>query len=166
VPAIASSIPMIITVKSLEIWMSNVDQVVPRTYTPTVYFYRPNGSPDFFSMDILKEALSKVLVPFYPMAGRLKRSPDGRIEINCNGEGVVLVEAVTDSAIDDFVDVLPTEELNRLIPKVGYSQEISSCPPPLFLQVNSLHNLLVSFILFDEIFISCLNHISLFLCIE
>lgn len=118
-----------------DLWLSNADQVVPRTYTPTVYFYRSNGSPDFFSLDILKEALSKVLVPFYPMAGRLKTSPDGRVEINCNGEGALLAEAVTDSAIDDFVDFSPTVELKRLIPKVSYSQEISSCPPPLFLQM-------------------------------
>lgn len=116
------------------LWMSNADQVVPRNYISAVYFYRPNGSPHFFSMDILKEALSKVLVPFYPMAGRLETTPDGRIEINCNGKGALLAEAVTDSAIDDFVDFSPTPELKQLIPKVTYSQEISSCPP-LFLQV-------------------------------
>lgn len=131
---------MIITVKSAQmvrpaaptpqrdLWNSNVDLVVPRIHTASVYFYRPSGSPDFFSMQILRDALSKLLVPFYPMAGRLKRDPDGRIEINCNGEGVLLVEAITDSVIDDFGDFAPTMELKQLIPKVNYSEDISSYP--------------------------------------
>ncbi|XP_057871322.2 shikimate O-hydroxycinnamoyltransferase [Cryptomeria japonica] len=111
-----------------DLWNSNVDLVVPRIHTASVYFYRPTGSPDFFSIEILKEALSKVLVPFYPMAGRLKRDPDGRIEINCNGQGVLLVEAVTDSVIDDFGDFAPTMELNQLVPKVHYTEDISAYP--------------------------------------
>lgn len=101
-------------------------------------------------MDILEEALSKALVPFYPMAGRLKSSLNGRIEINCNAEGVLLVEAVTDSVIDDLGDFAPTMELKQLIPNPNYSQEISSYPPPFLLQVNWLRILMVSYVLFDE----------------
>lgn len=108
------------------LWNSNVDLVVPNFHTPSVYFYRPNGSPNFFDPKVLKEALSKALVPFYPMAGRLKRDEDGRIEIDCNGEGVLLVEAESDGVIDDFGDFAPTLELRRLIPAVDYSQGISS----------------------------------------
>lgn len=108
------------------LWNSNVDLVVPNFHTPSVYFYRPNGSPNFFDPKVLKEALSKALVPFYPMAGRLKRDEDGRIEIDCNGEGVLLVEAESDGEIDDFGDFAPTLELRRLIPAVDYSQGISS----------------------------------------
>uniref|UniRef100_A0A0D6R4N5 Shikimate O-hydroxycinnamoyltransferase n=1 Tax=Araucaria cunninghamii TaxID=56994 RepID=A0A0D6R4N5_ARACU len=112
----------------MDLWNSNVDLVVPRIHTPSVYFYRPTGSPDFFSMEVLKDALSKVLVPFYPMAGRLKRDADGRIEIHCAGQGVLLVEATTDSVIDDFGDFAPTMELKQLVPKVDYSEDISSYP--------------------------------------
>lgn len=110
------------------LWNSNVDLVVPRMHTPSVYFYRPNGSTNFFDPQILKEALSKALVPFYPMAGRLKRDEDCRIEIDCNGNGVLFVEAVTDAIIDDFGDFAPTMELKRLIPTVDYSGDISSYP--------------------------------------
>ncbi|PIA31828.1 hypothetical protein AQUCO_04800017v1 [Aquilegia coerulea] len=110
------------------LWNSNVDLVVPRMHTPSVYFYRPNGSPTFFDSHVLKEALSKALVPFYPMGGRLIRDEDGRIEINCNGAGVLFVEAVTDSIIDDFGDFAPTLELRQLIPTVDYSGDISSYP--------------------------------------
>jgi len=62
------------------------------------------------------------------MAGRLKRDLDGRIKINYNGEGILLVEAIEDSTIDDFGDFVPTMELKQLIPKVNYSEDISSYP--------------------------------------
>ncbi|OVA10306.1 Transferase [Macleaya cordata] len=112
----------------LNLWNSNVDLVVPRMHTPSVYFYRPNGSSNFFDGNVLKEALSKALVPFYPMAGRLKRDEDGRIEIDCSGQGVLLVEAETGSVVDDFGDFAPTLELRQLIPAVDYSGDISSYP--------------------------------------
>ncbi|CAB4303534.1 unnamed protein product [Prunus armeniaca] len=111
------------------LWNSNVDLVIPSIHTPSVYFYRPNqngASSNFFDPAVLKLALSKALVPFYPMAGRLKRDEDGRIEIDCNGEGVLFVEAETSSVIDDFGDFAPTLELRRLIPAVDYSAGISS----------------------------------------
>ncbi|XP_030470953.1 shikimate O-hydroxycinnamoyltransferase-like [Syzygium oleosum] len=110
------------------LWNSNVDLVVPSMHTPSVYFYRPNGSPDFFDPKVLKEGLSKALVPFYPMAGRLRRDEDGRIEIDCNAEGVLFVEAETNSVVDDFGDFAPTLELRKLIPVVDYSAGLSSYP--------------------------------------
>ena len=116
------------------LWNSNVDLVVPSFHTPSVYFYRPNGSDNFFDAQVVRDALSRVLVPFSPMAGRLARDEDGRIEIDCNGEGVLFVEARTDSSIDDFGDFAPTLELRQLVPAVDYSKGISS-NPLLVLQV-------------------------------
>ncbi|CAI9113849.1 OLC1v1014533C1 [Oldenlandia corymbosa var. corymbosa] len=108
------------------LWNSNVDLVVPNFHTPSVYFYRPNGSPNFFDAKVLKDALGRALVPFYPMAGRLKRDEDGRIEIDCNGEGVLFVEAESNGTVDDYGDFAPTLELRRLIPAVDYSLGIES----------------------------------------
>ncbi|XP_068648286.1 shikimate O-hydroxycinnamoyltransferase-like [Aristolochia californica] len=110
------------------LWNANVDLVVPRFHTPSVYFYRPNSASNFFDASVLKDALAKVLVPFYPMAGRLKRDEDGRVEINCNAEGVLFVVAETGSVIDDFGDFAPTMELKQLIPSVDYSQDMSTYP--------------------------------------
>lgn len=117
------------------LWNSNVDLVVPRMHTPSVYFYRPNGSHNFFDTNILKEAMSRALVPFYPMAGRLRRDEDGRIEINCNSNGVLFVDAVSETEVDDFGDFAPSMELNQLIPKIDYTEDISSYPL-LVVQVN------------------------------
>ncbi|GKA57977.1 shikimate O-hydroxycinnamoyltransferase-like protein [Tanacetum coccineum] len=110
----------------IKLWNSNVDLVVPNFHTPSVYFYRPNGASNFFDAKVMKDALSKVLVPFYPMGGRLKRDEDGRIEIDCQGQGVLFVEAESDSLIDDFGDFAPTLELRKLIPAVDYSLGIES----------------------------------------
>jgi shikimate O-hydroxycinnamoyltransferase len=57
----------------------------------------------------------------------LARDANARIEINCNGEGVLFIEAETDSAMGDFVDFKPSDELRQLIPTVDYS-DISSYP--------------------------------------
>lgn len=110
------------------LWNSNLDLVIPSIHTPSVYFYRPTGASNFFDPEIIKLGLSKALVPFYPMAGRLRRDDDGRIEIDCNGEGVLFVEAESNSVIDDFGDFAPTPELRRLIPPVDYSGGIASYP--------------------------------------
>ncbi|KAF5749497.1 shikimate O-hydroxycinnamoyltransferase-like [Tripterygium wilfordii] len=121
------------------LWSSNLDVVASRKHVSLVYFYRPitiNGSNrSFFDTGALKDSLSKVLVPFYPLAGRLGWDPDGRIQVNCNGEGALFVEAYTTSAINDFVDLkAPTSQLLSLVPVVDYSTHISSYPL-LLLQV-------------------------------
>ncbi|CAK7337220.1 unnamed protein product [Dovyalis caffra] len=110
------------------LWLSNLDLIHPRFYAPTLLLYSPNGSSNFFEAKALKEALRKVLVPFYPAAGRLARDENGRIEINCNGEGVVFVEAETDSTTAELGDFVPGTEIQQLYPIVDTSGDISSCP--------------------------------------
>jgi shikimate O-hydroxycinnamoyltransferase len=77
-------------------------------------------------------------VPFYPMAGRLARDEDGRVEIDCNAGGVLFQEAdAPDATIDYFGDFAPTMELKRLIPTVDFTDDISSFPL-LVLQVRKI----------------------------
>lgn len=120
------------------LWNSNLDLVVPRFHTPSVYFYRRPEveSEGFFDAEKLKDALARTLVPFYPMAGRLARDEDGRVEIDCNADGVLLVIAETNSTIEDFGDFAPTMEMKRLIPMVEYTDDISAFPL-LVLQVTN-----------------------------
>ncbi|CAN0862726.1 Shikimate O-hydroxycinnamoyltransferase [Linum grandiflorum] len=111
------------------LWISDADLVVLRTHLLTVYFYRrPVEVADFFDPATLKQGLSKALVPFYPMAGRLALDQSGRIEINCNSQGVLFVVAESNSEVDDFGDFAPSLELRQLIPTVDYSAGISSYP--------------------------------------
>ena len=97
------------------VWLSNLDLLVARSHTPTVYVYRPSPGPAFFSPDVLKAALSKVLVPFYPLAGRLGRDGAGRPEIHCTGDGVLFVTARADATLQDLGGFVPSDELRRML---------------------------------------------------
>ncbi|XP_012450005.1 shikimate O-hydroxycinnamoyltransferase isoform X2 [Gossypium raimondii] len=110
------------------IWNSNLDRLISRYHVSTVYFYKPNGCSDFFDTGRVKEGLSKVLVPFYPIAGRLGYDENGRLEIMCNDEGVLFVEAETSSVLEDLVGNGDFTHNSHLVPKVDYSGGISSYP--------------------------------------
>ncbi|KAK8502112.1 hypothetical protein V6N13_038619 [Hibiscus sabdariffa] len=111
------------------LWNSNLDVVVTRYHVTSVYYYKPDGSSDFFDNGKLKAALGKVLVPFYPVAGRLGFDENGRLAILCNAEGVLFVEAETSSIMDHlFGDFSDDSQVLQLVPKVDYSGRISSFP--------------------------------------
>lgn len=109
--------------------ISDLDMIVPSNYVPSVYFYRRSSDcTDFFEVGLLKKALSEVLVPFYPVAGRLQKDENRKIEILCNGEGVLFLEAETSCGIDDFGDFSQGSKLLTLVPTVGDTKDISSHP--------------------------------------
>ncbi|XP_068500023.1 shikimate O-hydroxycinnamoyltransferase-like [Phaseolus vulgaris] len=107
------------------LWMSNMDLLARNYHSPSVYFYNPNGASNFFHSNILKEALSKTLVLFYPMAARLRHDDDHRVEIYCDGQGVLFVEAHATVAMDHFTHNL---HHRNLIPAVDYSAGIETYP--------------------------------------
>ncbi|KAH6812760.1 hydroxycinnamoyl-CoA shikimate/quinate hydroxycinnamoyl transferase [Perilla frutescens var. frutescens] len=113
------------------LWLSSLDLVMPVTYhTRFVYFYRSGGGAAgaaIFDAAMLKAALSRALVEFYPFAGRLKIDDNGRIEINCNAEGVFFSVAECDATIDDLGGFSPRPDIS-LVPTVDYSRGISSFP--------------------------------------
>lgn len=110
------------------LWNSDLDLLVPTIHIPVIYSYKPNTSSNFFDTGVLKQALSNILVPFYPMAGRLGRDKKGRIEIICNAEGALFIEAETSFTMADLIDVPTSSELLKLTPTIDYSKDISSYP--------------------------------------
>ncbi|XP_031274324.1 shikimate O-hydroxycinnamoyltransferase-like [Pistacia vera] len=113
--------------------MSVMDSLTMTGHVPTVHFYRrpeSNGEDgsSFFEAEVLKEALSKVLVAFYPIAGRLARDENGRLEIDCNEEGVLFFEAQTNCVLDDLGDFTPSFKISQLVPKTESFNHFSSCP--------------------------------------
>uniref|UniRef100_A0A803MBV0 Uncharacterized protein n=1 Tax=Chenopodium quinoa TaxID=63459 RepID=A0A803MBV0_CHEQI len=80
------------------LWLTKLDMIIraPYSHTDVLYFYSPNNTScsKFFHTNILGEALSKALVLFYPMAGRLKlNNENGRYEIDCNAKVALFIEA-------------------------------------------------------------------------
>ncbi|KAH7860099.1 hypothetical protein Vadar_009305 [Vaccinium darrowii] len=115
---------------------SILDLLVASFHLPSIYLYKANGSKKFFDTQLLKEALSKCLVMFYPVAGRLRKREGGGggLDIDCNGEGVLFLEAESEGVLDDFGDFTPCLDLFELIPPIDGSDE-SFSQPILMVQV-------------------------------
>ncbi|CAN8301496.1 unnamed protein product [Cochlearia groenlandica] len=116
------------------LWLSNLDLIQVRFHMGTLYFYNnpSSSSSNILNTRSLIDALSKVLVLFYPAAGRLQKDENGRLEVDCNGEGVLLVEAETDSTVKDIGLLTQSLDLSQLVPTLDYSKDISSLPLLLF----------------------------------
>jgi shikimate O-hydroxycinnamoyltransferase len=88
-----------------------------RGHTPLLHFYRNSGgATDFFDVRRLKAALGRALVAFYPLAGRIDVDSDGRLQINCDGQGALFVVAYSSHlTVDHLSDFKPSPELRRLL---------------------------------------------------
>ncbi|PON77419.1 Transferase [Parasponia andersonii] len=77
------------------LYLSNIDdQSGLRNHIPFVHFYPPSKAKQGQDPVVLiKQALSKVLVYYFPVAGRLRNSDNGKLVVECNGEGVIFREA-------------------------------------------------------------------------
>jgi Transferase family len=51
--------------------------------------------------NVIKEALAKALVFFYPLAGRIVEPEPGQPAIECSAHGVYFVEAKADCTLED-----------------------------------------------------------------
>ena len=101
--------------KALRLSPLDLLMLANRGYTPLVHFYRRRCSvDDFFDVAKLKTALGKALVPFYPMAGRLRVDANGRLEIHCNSKGMLFLVASSHLTMDDFSDLKSSPRLRRL----------------------------------------------------
>ncbi|KAL7237633.1 hypothetical protein ACSBR2_003856 [Camellia fascicularis] len=100
---------------------------LPITHIPLIYFYGSLPCLSFASIiETLKISLSKALVCFYPLAGRLywTTGSSGRVALNCNSMGARLYEAESDAKIEDFGDFCPSPKLRSLVPSVDYSDPL------------------------------------------
>ncbi|XP_076897984.1 benzyl alcohol O-benzoyltransferase-like [Bidens hawaiensis] len=79
------------------------DQEIIRRQTPFIMVYhrhpnKRNGNP----ASVIREALAKLLVFYYPFAGRLKEGPAGKLMVDCSGEGVLFIEAEADVSLNQL----------------------------------------------------------------
>uniref|UniRef100_I1QS47 Uncharacterized protein n=1 Tax=Oryza glaberrima TaxID=4538 RepID=I1QS47_ORYGL len=82
-------------------------------YTPELFF-RVSGDDDQppppdqtkWATTVFRTALAEALVYLYPMAGRLRMLPSGKLAVDCTEEGVVLVAAEADLRLADLGEPL------------------------------------------------------------
>ncbi|KAI3925185.1 hypothetical protein MKW92_024024 [Papaver armeniacum] len=114
-------------------FLSNLDLIVPVTFS-TVYYFK-SATPSF--VQSIKDSLAKVLVYYYPFAGRLIITEDGKLAINCTGEGAAFVEAEVDCCMDEIGDFVSSNP--KTLPKLVYDRSIDAKNllevPPLAVQV-------------------------------
>ncbi|KAF4371708.1 hypothetical protein G4B88_030812 [Cannabis sativa] len=84
--------------------LSAMDKVpVLRCNARTLHVYKKGGKG---AASAIREALSRALVPYYPLAGRLKEysspNPNIGLQVDCCGEGVWFVDASADSKLEHF----------------------------------------------------------------
>ncbi|CAN6824192.1 unnamed protein product, partial [Brassica oleracea] len=100
------------------------------------YLYLFQKSP---SSQTLKDSLSRVLVDYYPLAGRIKVSDvSAKLEVDCNGEGAVFAEAFMDITCQEFLEhsPKPNKSWRKLLFKVQAPSFLEI--PPLVIQVTHL----------------------------
>jgi hypothetical protein len=66
-----------------------------RVHVSLALFYR-GGDDGVDPAGVIRSALGEALVRYYPLAGRLREAEDGKLVVDCTGEGVLFVEADAD----------------------------------------------------------------------
>lgn len=116
------------------LYLTNLDDAMYMRISPYyLCFFKKS-----LEMDSLKSSLSRVLVDYYPFAGRLRTTTEdeNKLVIDCNGEGALFVEASMDITIEELLtsSMIPNNSWNKFHNvKVQNLIDI----PPLIIQVRS-----------------------------
>ena len=114
--------------------LSNLDRQCP-TLMYVVFFYNP-PSQAFKDLslnsvfDSLKYGLEETLTVWYPAAGRLRpNQSDGKLNLWCNNEGAILVEAETPVRISELGDLSQYNDFfEKLVYKPAFDGNFSNMP--------------------------------------
>ena len=126
------------------------DQESLRFQVPGIQYYK--NKPEMRGRDpaaVIKKALAKALVFYYPFAGRLREGPGRKLVVECTGEGVLFVEADANLKLEEFGKQLPPPLpwLSEFLYNVPGSDGIIGCPLML-IQVKQM-NFTSSFIAYN-----------------
>uniref|UniRef100_A0ABF7PQ72 BAHD acyltransferase Ep07g04462 n=1 Tax=Echinacea TaxID=7674 RepID=A0ABF7PQ72_9ECHN len=111
------------------------DQEILRCHQKAIQFFRADPKMRHKNpASVIREALAKLLVFYYPFAGRIKESPVGKLMVDCTGEGVLFIEAEADVTLSQFGDPLqpPFPCIDELLYDVPGSSAILDAPIILY----------------------------------
>ncbi|GJN06091.1 hypothetical protein PR202_ga23779 [Eleusine coracana subsp. coracana] len=121
------------------LYLSNLDdQRFLRFSIKYLYVFTADAA---VAADALRTALARVLVDYYPLAGRLRPSDDddGKLVVDCNAEGALFAEAeLPDLTADEFLRgrARPHKSWRKLLYRVEAQSFVAV--PPLVVQVTRL----------------------------
>ncbi|CAL4981171.1 unnamed protein product [Urochloa decumbens] len=104
------------------------------TIPATVLLMFEQPIPD--AAETIKRALSKTLVHYYPIAGRIIAGADGgEVHIHCNGEGVTFISATADCALKEAMSLDRSPGGRTLLDELAVYYPAMRCGPtdPLML---------------------------------
>ncbi|MED6133046.1 hypothetical protein PIB30_024725 [Stylosanthes scabra] len=123
-----------------DFFLSEIDQICRWSPTPSIYIYNNNSNLNVNELlQRMRDSLSEILVHYYPLCGRLNWIQGGRLKLDCNAKGAILLQAESTKSMAEYGDFSPNDDnIKELVPKVDYSQPIEELP--LFLaQVTKFH---------------------------
>ncbi|XP_027099162.1 brassinosteroid-related acyltransferase 1 [Coffea eugenioides] len=114
--------------------LSGLDRISPAILYTILFFKSSSTEKSSHLADEVferaKKSLAKMLVSWFPAAGRFKiNEATGKLEIDCNNEGVIMVTAETDSTLDELgklYEYKPSYE--KLVPQLPHADGISKNP--------------------------------------
>ncbi|XP_020537035.1 omega-hydroxypalmitate O-feruloyl transferase isoform X2 [Jatropha curcas] len=111
-------------------FLSNLDQNIA-AIVRTVYCFKSNEEGNANSAEVIRNALEKVLVHYYPLAGRLTISSEGKLIVNCNGEGAVFVEAEANCEMEKIGGITKPDPhtLGKLVYDIPGAKNFLQMPP-------------------------------------
>ncbi|CAM0150231.1 unnamed protein product [Urochloa decumbens] len=115
-----------------------------RFHVPNAFFYRGGRrhQDDNDPAAVIRRALGEALVPYYPLAGRLREVEARKLVVDCTAEGVLFVEADADVRLAELEAAAgglapPIPCMDQLLFDVEGSSGILNCPM-LLIQVTRL----------------------------
>lgn len=111
-------------------YLSNLDQNIA-VIVRTIYCFKSEDKGNENAVEVIKDALAKTLVYYYPLAGRLTISPEGKLIIDCSGVGAVFVEAEANCDLEEIGDNTKPDPvtLGKLVYDVPGARNILEIPP-------------------------------------
>lgn len=110
-------------------YLCNLDQNIA-VIVRTIYFFKSESKGNGDAVEVVKDALEKLLVHYYPLAGKLTISSEGKLIVDCTGEGAVFLEAEADCEMEEIGDMSKPDPsaLGKLVFEIPEAENILQMP--------------------------------------
>ncbi|ASQ94301.1 hypothetical protein CGL27_15600 [Streptomyces sp. 11-1-2] len=105
--------------------LSVYDMLIGLVYTPRTFFYR-----ETLDGEALRASLSRTLLNFPMVSGRMKKDPDGRLSVLCDDAGVRFIETYASQSMPDHGPHHTAKKgINRYLSQVNPLQVVDADTP-------------------------------------